>query len=72
VAQTLAAARAETAERLSRHVAEISVDSRDTSPSSSRLLDRRERGWPAVGRVSGLVTDSVVPGSDEHLEGLAD
>ena len=38
----------------------------------NRLIDGRElRGWPAVGRVSGVVTDSLVPGSDEHLERLS-
>ena len=36
-------------------------------PGDTRAL----RGLPAVGRISGVVTDSVVPGSDEHLERLS-
>jgi hypothetical protein len=40
-----------------------------TLPGDSRRL----RGLPAIGRsVGGVVTDSYVPGSDEHLDDMDD
>jgi hypothetical protein len=63
VARTLADARRETAEHLSRQVAEISTDPGDTSRASSRLLDKRElRGWPVAGRGIRGAIDETIPG----------
>jgi hypothetical protein len=59
---------ARTARELRRQVDEAA---RDTAIPTVRLLDRRElRGWPAVGRVAGIIVGELVPGSDDHLDRL--
>jgi hypothetical protein len=70
VARTLREARRQTAELLSRQVAAIARDNDQsaTVANAPRLLDKvRLRGIPAIG---GVITDSVIPGSDEHCENL--
>jgi hypothetical protein len=76
VAISLSAKRKQIAGQLAEQVDEITRDLGEQTDTvignAPRLIDGRElRGWPAVGRVRGVVTDSVVPGSDEHLEELS-
>lgn len=72
MAQNLHRVRQLIGEDLADQVEEISRDMdqqvdtvvQATLPGDSRRL----RGIPAVGRVAGVQTDTVIPGSDEHLD----
>jgi hypothetical protein len=72
VAQNLHRVRELIGQDLADQVAEISRDMNtqvDTVVSATLPGDaRRLRGIPAIGRVGGVITDSTVPGSDEHLD----
>jgi hypothetical protein len=72
VAKSLQEARREGAQRTAQSVAECERDGLFDENTDEVLLwvDRRQiRGLPAIGRSSsGVVTDSFVPGSDEHLD----
>jgi hypothetical protein len=75
VAQSLNAARRAAAARTAGSVERCERDGLfDDDEDGEGLLwiDRAKlRGLPAIGRgSSGVVTDSCVPGSDEHLEWL--
>ena len=66
-------ARRAAAQKLDENVAQIKRDvptDHDDDEVLLMWLDYRKlRGLPAIGRgVSGHPTDSVVPGSDEHLD----
>jgi hypothetical protein len=71
----LYAARRRESERLRAQVDAITAQADEepaTATSATLAEDRRRlRGLPAIGRTtSGVVTDSFVPGTDEHVDTL--
>lgn len=68
VARSLNDARREAAELLERNTPQRDVEPDAVTWATAPGDYQKLRGVPCIGRVAGVVTDSTVPGSDEHLE----
>jgi hypothetical protein len=70
VAKSLNAARREAAQRTADSIAGLERDGvLNENDEGKALLSRALRGIPSIGRgSSGVISDSCVAGSDEHLD----
>jgi hypothetical protein len=66
-------ARRKVADNLDNHVRKLSAEAVDARTVTGVRHDDRKRlrGLPCIAkRTSGVVTDSFIPGSDEHLDSM--